>query len=408
MTSWGTTTDSISALPYHDTIFSLFNAPTQEAKWRIIRTNTTILTAHATLDAFEQDVERSWNQGDRAMADYLWRIMRQFQCARDLGVDAAIGIYTQPIDQVRDIMVLVERSPTPYQTLKGIAELFAVLAADDKCGVYRVISEFTDQFKQPLSAAYVKVASRSQELSSDFGASTLERAAQLLDVIAQDQDVQSLISRWWPDEQYEARHADEPGSMMMEYLTTLNWYEAQQFVRQHYNTLLSNSELASLRSATREAWQTDRALGKHMWMRLRLLEHARIIGIDIAFNKLIWSPGAEQFWKSEREMNIMEAANIPYGNLKGLTMFIIALTSDSEQAISDWADKYWDQIQHPWVADHVRYLAEVAAVEGNESDRQAWEALADWLDEIRGEDPQAMLNQRQWAGIPGIDGLTLL
>ena len=72
MTPWDSVAPSISLLPYRDVLYSVFNAPSQEARWWIIGTNYAALTRSATFDAFELDIERSWSQGDRSRADFLW------------------------------------------------------------------------------------------------------------------------------------------------------------------------------------------------------------------------------------------------------------------------------------------------------------------------------------------------
>ncbi len=407
MSMWGNTTDSISSLPYRDALLLLFSASTFDMRCEIIRMNHVVLTARATLDALEQDIERSWEQGDRTMADFLWQMKKLLQRVREHGIEATIEVYSQPIEYVRDISVALERSATPLQTRTGVYALLTAISTGDERAIYHVLAEYVDQFRQPVALELVHHQSRFPVELATVGSVNFEHAARLVEAIARGQDIQDIVSQWRPSKEEALQHMGEPRRSIAEFLTTSNWSDAQQRVRDNYNILLSNSALDALRSATRDAWQSDRSLGKHMWRHLRLLEQARMHGIDVAFDRLIWDSNAEQFWQSNRELGIMEAANVPLADLRGLDALLTALNSGDERTLAEWIKRYWDDIQHPWMANHVRYMAEISELQGAPG-RALWEGLASWLDELRGAEMQRPTEPMRWEDLPSVDGLTIL
>ncbi len=407
MSMWGNTTDSISALPYHDAILSMFSASGLDARFQIIRKNHAVLTSHATLDALEEDIERSWNQGDRTMADFLWQMQKLLQRVRENGIDAAIEAYSQPIDYVHDITVSLERSATPLQTWTGVYALLTALSTGDEFAVYHVLAEYMDQFRQPVALSLVYHQSRIPTEIGRIGSANFGYAAQLIEAIARDRDIQETVSNWRPSKEETLQQLSEPRRAIAEFVLTSNWYEAQRCVQDNYDILLSNSALDALRSATRDAWQSNRNIGRHFWKHLRLLEQARMHGIDVAFDRLIWGPDAERFWQSEREIGIMEAANVPLGDLRGLELLLTALKSGDTTTLQKWIELYWNDIQHPWFANSLRYMAEIAEIEGVSS-RELWETLANWLDSLRGTQEQEPAEQKWWPDIPNVDGLAIL
>ena len=407
MSMWGNTTDSISSLPYRDAVLSMFSAPSLDVKFQIIQKNLAVLTSHATLDALEQDIERSWEQGDKTMADYLWQAQKLLQRVREYGIDATIEVYNQPIENVRDITVALERSASPLQTWTGVYALLTALSTGDEFAIYHVLAEYTDQFRQPVAVALLRHQSQIPVELARVGSANFEHAARLVDAIARGQDIQDTIAHWRPSKEESLQQMSEPRRTIAEFVMTSNWHEAQQCVRDNYDILLSNSALEALRKATRDAWQSNRSLGKHMWRHLRLLEQARMHGIDVAFDRLIWDPNAEQFWQSSRELGIMEASNVPLADLRGLDALLTALKSDDERKLQEWEELYWDDIQHPWIANYIRYMAEIAELEGTPG-RALWEGLASWLDELRGVRMQRPTEQKRWKDLPNVDGLTIL
>jgi hypothetical protein len=406
---WGNTTDSISALPYRDAILILFSAPSLDAKFQIIRKNFAVLTSHATLDALEEDIERSWNQGDRTMADFLWQMQQLLRRVREQGLDTTVEVYGQSIEHVQDITVLLERSSTPYQTWIGVFALLDAVESGDEQAILYTLIEFEEQFRQPLATVLARTMSAVPAEVLGIGSAHYSDAIQMLESLACGQDLQAVISTRHPSKRESLQEMGEPNRTIAKYLmaASKDWYAAQQFVKRNYNLLLSNASLDTLRRAMRDAWQSDRDLGEQMWRRLRLLEYARKRGVDVAFDMLIWNHNAEQIWQSDHEVGMMEAANVPLNDLDGLWKLIIALESGDKQELHQWEERYWDDIQPLWVANYVRYMADVFEIEGLSS-RERWDSLADWLDSIRGDNFHRSPSQNRWGNPPDVEGLTLL